>query len=402
MNYQRNSRMSISEKNGEITRFSKSTQAGFKYRTKDRIFYYSTSPLEQERWCNEVINWSIEKEMLYSMKKKDFINISSKINKIAFNDNVEEVVVTLRQKLDTLCVDDKKSILEKYELKITVYKESERLLVCCGGTGSLEKVIHNNDFFQEFKRRLCFYHYPLTEIKFCGIEKVLLSNQATGFLCHEAVGHMAEGDMIDTGSAFYEKLGCKIFDTRVSIVDSGNTPNGAGNIAFDEEGTYATENYIVRSGELVSYLTNKKIAERYGIKNTGNCRSSSWNHPSHIRMTNTYMLKGSKKVDDIIASIDFGIYVVSVTSGNCSLDGSFSIRSNEAYLIRNGRIVERVKRISIDDTVFSVFNNICEIADDSKVCLGSSSCGKGGSIKVDAGGPHILAFMKVDVNYEYI
>ncbi|WDC83338.1 hypothetical protein PL321_11230 [Caloramator sp. mosi_1] len=156
MNYQRNSRMSISEKNGEITRFSKSTQAGFKWKTKDGVLYYSTSPLVQERWCNEVINWSIEKEMLYSMEIKDFINISSKINKIAFNDNVDEVVVTLRQKLDTLCVDDKKSIIEKYELKITVYKDNERLLVCCGGSGPIEEVLRKYDFFKNSREDYAF------------------------------------------------------------------------------------------------------------------------------------------------------------------------------------------------------------------------------------------------------
>lgn len=402
MNYQRNSRVSIIEKNGEIIRFSKCTQGGFKWKEKDGRICYSTSPLVQTGWCDEVINWAIEKEKLYSMDIKDLKDISDKINNIAFKYNVNEVVVTKRQKIETLCVDEKKSIIEKYELKVVVNKDNERLLVCYGGSGPLKEILLNYDYLEEFNKRLYLFQYPLSEIKFTGVVKVLLSNQATGFLCHEAVGHMAEGDMISAGSAFYEKLGCKIFDKRISIVDSGNIPMGAGNILFDDEGTNATENYIIKNGQLVSYLTNKEIAKKYKIKNTGNSRSSSWDQPSHIRMTNTYMLKGDKKLEDIIKLIDFGIYVVSVTCGNCSLDGTFSIKSNEAYLIRHGKMEERVKNVAIEDTVFSVFNNICEIADDSKICLGSSSCGKGGSIKVDAGGPHLLAYMKVDVNYEYI
>lgn len=396
MIYQR--RNSIVIKGNDLTDYKvdRNIVSGFKFHDNNRIIY-STIPVKERKQAIMVLEWAISNEPTFAIKniELEYVDLFQKLKSL-YEGSLEGLI--LRQKIDTLCVDEKMSMLRKYEIKAKMKTEHDKYLICSGGEGALNDVIEKTDFWNEINNQISFYGLSYSNFKYSGKMKVLLGNQATGFLCHEAIGHMAESDLVEKGSAFYGKLGKKLFDKRISILDAGMTDGGAGNISFDEEGTEASCTYIVKDGELNSYLTDRHYAKRFGLNNTGNRRSSSWRNPSNIRMTNTFMDSGKDLVETMISSMDLGIYVKNISSGDCFLDGSFVLRVKEACLIRDGVIEGRLEDVIIEEKVFSIFNSIYAVGDDSRLCLGCSSCGKGGSIKVDAGGPHVLVEANVRVN----
>ena len=377
-------------------KIERNVMSGFKYCNGNRI-YYSTIPIIEKDQAKDDLAWAVSNESTFDVKNIElkYVDLLHKL-KTVYEDSLSSFI--LRQKIETLCVNEKKSMLRKYEIKIKVKNNFDNYLVCSGGEGDLDSVIKRTDLWQEVNDQISFCKLPYSIFKYSGKIKVLLGNQATGFLCHEAIGHMAECDMVEKSSVFNGKLGRKLFDERISVLDSGKTDGGAGNICFDEEGTEAGCTYIVKDGVLNSYLTDKEHAQRFGIKNTGNRRSASWRQPSNIRMTNTFMNSGTDIVENIISSIDLGIYIKNISSGDCFLDGTFLLRAKDACLIRGGVIEGRLADVIVDENVFCVLNSIYAVGNDSKLCLGCSSCGKGGSIKVDAGGPHILVEANVRIN----
>lgn len=396
MIYQRQNSVII--KGNDLTNYKvdRSILNGFKFFDGNRIIY-STIPIRGREKAKIDVEWAVGNERTFALEniELEYVSLLSRL-KAVYEDSLTRL--TLRQKIDTLCVDEKKSMLRKYEIKIKVKNNQDEYLICSGGTGTLNEVIEKTDFWNEINNQTLFYGLPICGFKYSGKMKVLLGNQATGFLCHEVIGHMAESDMVEKGSVFNGQLGRVLFDKRISILDSGKTAWGAGNICFDEEGTDAGCTYIVKDGALNSFLTDKYYARKFGLKNTGNRRSSSWQQPSNIRMTNTFMDSGTDSVENMISSIDFGIYVKNIRSGDCFLDGSFVLRAKEACLIKNGKMEGRLSDVIIDEKVFSIFNSIYSVGDDSRLCLGCSSCGKGGNIKVDAGGPHLIVEANVRVN----
>lgn len=392
--------MILSSIDGNKVITKRNVKGGFKTCSRTKM-YYSTNLDDLTYNTNTVLMNDIiesEKSMTEYGVVEKYKKLYEEISRLIVNRPFDLIV---RRKVETLYVDGQLGTTCKYEFKLSLNINQKKCIVCCGGTGSFYDVLLHSEFKKNILKKMALYTMPMINYKSVHKQYVLLSNQATGFLCHEAIGHMAESDMIGENSAFYDKLGKKLFDQRISIVDDGNVAFGAGNICFDEEGTTPSRNYIIKEGVLNTYLTNEFYASKYGIKNTGNLRSSIWNQPSMIRMTNTFMLDGSENVKDIIKKVKEGIYINDVLSGNCYNNGDVKLYSNEASLIRNGVVVGRLENVTLEDNVFELFNNVIMIGDDSKLCLGSSSCGKGGSIKVDAGGPHVLLNAKVNVGYEY-
>lgn len=398
MIYQRQSELIIRGNNFHKFEISRNIKSGYKCYHDNQILLSSCKC--DENVDDDMVEWAINMERssnLFSIKH-DYLDMLRKIE-TTYKNHLENFI--LRRKLETLCVNDKKSFLEKYEVKAKFSTDAENYFVCTGGTGTLTDIINKTCFWTQLSEKEKFYNLPYCNFKYTGVMKVLFSNQATGFLCHEAIGHMAECDLIEKGSAFRDKLGQNLFDKRICVVDSGRTDYGAGNICFDEEGTDARNTYIIKSGRLNSYLTDNESAKRYHLLNTGNRRSGNWRQLSNIRMTNTYMESGKDSVEDIRGTINFGVYIYSIVSGDCYIDGNFTIRAKEACLIKNGKTQGRFHNVIVNENVFNILNRVYAIGDDSKLCLGCSSCGKGGNIKVDAGGPHILVDANVKINDRY-
>ncbi len=223
-----------------------------------------------------------------------------------------------------------------------------------------------------------------------GLMPVVLGPGWPGILLHEAVGHGLEGDFNRKGtSAFSGKIGQKVSSELCTIVDDGTLPGRRGSLAIDDEGTPGQYNVLVEDGILRGYMQDKLNAGLMGVAPTGNGRRESFAHMPMPRMTNTYMLAGPHDPDDIIASVDKGIYAPNFGGGQVDItSGKFVFSASEAYLIEKGKITTPVKGAMLIGDGPEALTKISMVGNDLKLDSGVGTCGKEGqSVPVGVGQP---------------
>jgi len=223
-----------------------------------------------------------------------------------------------------------------------------------------------------------------------GAMPVVLGPGWPGILLHEAVGHGLEGDFNRKGtSAFCGKVGERVAPEDCTIVDDGTLPNRRGSLAIDDEGTEGQYNVLVENGILRGYMQDKLNARLMGVAPTGNGRRESFAHMPMPRMTNTYMLAGAHAPEDIVASVDKGLYAPNFGGGQVDItSGKFVFSASEAYLIENGKITTPVKGAMLIGDGPEALSRISMIGTDMQLDSGVGTCGKEGqSVPVGVGQP---------------
>jgi TldD protein len=223
-----------------------------------------------------------------------------------------------------------------------------------------------------------------------GTFPVVLGAGWPGVLLHEAVGHGLEGDFNRKGSsAFSGKVGQQVASSVCTIVDDGTLGNRRGSLNIDDEGTAAQYNVLIEKGILKGYMQDKHNAALMGMKPTGNGRRESYAHLPLPRMTNTYMLAGEHKPDDIIKSVKKGIYAPNFSGGQVDItSGKFVFTSSEAYLIENGEITTPVKGATLIGSGPEAMQKVSMVGNDLQLDAGVGVCGKDGqSVPVGVGQP---------------
>jgi TldD protein len=223
-----------------------------------------------------------------------------------------------------------------------------------------------------------------------GMMPVVLGPGWPGILLHEAVGHGLEGDFNRKGtSAFSGRVGERVASELCTIVDDGTIVNRRGSLAIDDEGTPGQYNVLVENGILRGYMQDKLNARLMGVEPTGNGRRESFAHIPMPRMTNTYMLAGEHDPNEIIASVDKGLYAPNFGGGQVDItSGKFVFSANEAYLIENGKLGAPVKGAMLIGDGPDVLSQISMVGSDLKFDSGVGTCGKEGqSVPVGVGQP---------------
>ena len=223
-----------------------------------------------------------------------------------------------------------------------------------------------------------------------GMMPVVLGPGWPGILLHEAVGHGLEGDFNRKGtSAFSGRVGEKVASELCTIVDDGTLQNRRGSLAVDDEGTPGQYNVLVENGVLKGYMQDKLNAGLMGVAPTGNGRRESYAHMPMPRMTNTYMLAGPHDHDDIIASVDKGLYAPNFGGGQVDItSGKFVFSASEAYLIENGKVTTPVKGAMLIGDGPEVLTRISMVGNNLELDTGVGTCGKEGqSVPVGVGQP---------------
>ena len=211
-----------------------------------------------------------------------------------------------------------------------------------------------------------------------------------GVIFHEACGHSLEASSVAYGrSQFAGKLGQQIANEKVTAIDDGTIPGAWGSINIDDEGTPARKNVLIENGVLKSYMIDKFNGRRMGMESTGNARRQSYAYTPTSRMTNTYIAPGTDKNEDIIASIEFGLYAASMGGGSVNpVTGEFNFSVNEGYLIRDGKICEPVRGAALVGKGSDVIQNIDMVGTD--LDMGQGMCGSSsGSVPTNVGQPLI-------------
>ena len=219
-----------------------------------------------------------------------------------------------------------------------------------------------------------------------GVMPVAIDNGFGGVIFHEACGHSLEATGVAYGrSQFAGKLGQKIANEKVTAIDDGTIPGAWGSINFDDEGTPAQRNVLIEKGVLKSYMIDKFNGRRMGLPSTGNARRQSYAYTPTSRMTNTYIAPGTDKNEDIIASIEYGLYCKEMGGGSVNpVTGEFNFAVREGYLIRNGQICEPVRGASLVGKGSQVIQDIDMVGTDLE--MGQGMCGSSsGSIPTNVG-----------------
>lgn len=223
-----------------------------------------------------------------------------------------------------------------------------------------------------------------------GTMTVVLGPGWPGVLLHEAVGHGLEGDFNRKGtSAFAGRLGERVAAPGVTVVDNGTLPGRRGSLNMDDEGTRSQNTVLIEDGVLRGFMQDKLNARLMGVAPTGNGRRESYAHLPMPRMTNTYMLAGDKGPEEIIASVQKGLYAVNFGGGQVDItSGKFVFSASEAYLIENGRIGRPVKGATLIGNGPDVLSRVSMIGNDLELDQGVGTCGKEGqSVPVGVGQP---------------
>lgn len=223
-----------------------------------------------------------------------------------------------------------------------------------------------------------------------GTMKVVLGPGWPGVLLHEAIGHGLEGDFNRKGtSAFSGRIGEKVASPLCTVVDDGTLSQRRGSLNLDDEGTPSQCTMLIENGVLKGYMQDKLNARLMGVPVTGNGRRESYAHLPLPRMTNTYMLPGKHTPEEIIASVDYGLYAVNFGGGQVDItSGKFVFSASEAYLIENGKVSYPVKGATLIGNGPDVLTRVTMVGNDLKLDEGVGTCGKDGqSVPVGVGQP---------------
>lgn len=221
---------------------------------------------------------------------------------------------------------------------------------------------------------------------------VVLGPGWPGVLLHEAIGHGLEGDFNRKGSsAFSGRIGERVASPGCTVVDNGTLPQRRGSLNVDDEGTPTQSTVLIEKGILRGYIQDKLNARLMGAQPTGNGRRESYAHLPMPRMTNTYMLAGPYAPEEIIATVQKGIYAVNFAGGQVDItSGKFVFSACEAYLIENGKITRPVKGATLIGNGPEILTKVTMVGNDLKLDSGIGVCGKEGqSVPVGVGQPTI-------------
>ena len=223
-----------------------------------------------------------------------------------------------------------------------------------------------------------------------GSMTVVLGPGWPGVLLHEAVGHGLEGDFNRKGtSAFAGRIGERVAAPGCTVVDDGTLPGRRGSLNIDDEGVPTQNTVLIENGVLKGFMQDRLNARLMGVASTGNGRRESYAHLPMPRMTNTYMLPGKLGPEEIISSVDRGLYAVNFGGGQVDItSGKFVFSASEAYLIERGRVTRPVKGATLIGNGPDVLTRVSMVGNDLQLDPGIGTCGKEGqSVPVGVGQP---------------
>lgn len=342
---------------------------------------------------------------LQSIDDSQKISLLHSINAHArkIDPRVKQVIVSLAGSHNVILYIDSEGTfaadirpLVRLNVNVIVEDKGRRENASCGGGGRFG--------YQEFFRDGLGLSYATGAVREAlinldavnapaGVMPVVLGNGWPAVLLHEAVGHGLEGDFNRRKSSTYTgRIGQRVASDQCTIVDDGTIPLRRGSLNIDDEGVPAQCTTLIENGILKGYMQDKLNARLMGTKSTGNGRRESYAYMPMPRMTNTYMLPGKYSPQEIISSVEKGLYAVSFAGGQVDItSGKFVFTTSEAYLIEKGKITRPVRAATLIGNGPDVMNKVSMVGNDLELDRGIGVCGKDGqSVPVGVGQPTLL------------
>ena len=338
---------------------------------------------------------------LISLSREDKIALLQEVEQAAraMDTRVQQVIVSLVAALDTVMVaatdgtlagDVRPLVRMNVHVIVEQNGRREQGSAGAGGRTTLDFFLHDRgtNLAREAVRQ-ALVNLDAIDAP-AGSMPVVLASGWPGVLLHEAIGHGLEGDFNRKGSsAFSGRLGERVAAAGCTVVDDGTLAERRGSLSIDDEGTPTQCTTLIENGILKGYMQDKMNARLMGMAPTGNGRRESFAHLPMPRMTNTYMLPGEHAPEDIIASVDKGIYAVNFGGGQVDItSGKFVFSASEAYLIDKGKLGAPVKGVTLIGNGPDVLTRVSMVGNDLALDAGVGVCGKEGqSVPVGVGQP---------------
>jgi len=430
---QENRNVSISMVNGNVMGNSKSASGGVSARVyKEGVWGFASSPEISDENIRKVVEEATGNALFLHGKEnsgkaplpdgetvkidRDFSTNKERMSQKEIIDFLHEIDSYLVEKFDKVSsrtvvistLDMEKSLItstgtESYSMVprtiLHVVMSSERdgenveLYKVFGGFGQVEDHLESkSEFFNELDiqyRQLLDKSegiYPEAGIKEC-----ILSADLAGILAHEAIGHTTEADTVLGGSIAADHMGEIIASPLITLIDYANEVSGKlcpVPVFVDDEGSVAKDTVIIEDGVLKSFMHNKESASHFNVKPTGNARAYDFSDEPLIRMKNTAIKPGTSKLEDMIASIDDGYYLMKSSNGQADSTSEFMFGIVLGYEIKNGKLGKAIKDTTISGVAFDVLKSVTMVSDDM-VWSSGGMCGKKQMIPVGMGGPAV-------------
>jgi TldD protein len=230
-----------------------------------------------------------------------------------------------------------------------------------------------------------------------GVRDVVLAPDLAGILAHEAVGHVAEGDLVLGGSVARDRLGQEVASPLVTIVDFARTAMGAPcpvPVWTDDEGSAAEDVVIVDRGVLRAFMHGKETALMIDAAPTGNARAFAFSDEPLVRMRNTAILPGSSRLEEMLASVPSGYYLMSPRNGEADTTSEFTFAVSQGYEIKDGKLGRALRDTTVSGVAFEMLKTVSMVSGDMD-WSSWGMCGKKQSIPVGLGGPAIKCRLMV-------
>ncbi|WP_230742524.1 TldD/PmbA family protein [Methanooceanicella nereidis] len=219
---------------------------------------------------------------------------------------------------------------------------------------------------------------------------VIADPELTGVFAHEAVGHASEGDLVTTGNSCFEnKIGEKIGNSIVTIKDDATIPGLFGSYVYDDEGVRTRTKVLIKDGILNEFILSRETAKKLNMEPNGGARAESYHGRPLVRMSNTFIERGDSSFREMLEETRHGVYLKGTRGGQVNTSqGYFQFNAQEAYLIEDGELKTPLRDVSLSGHTLEILSLIDMVGED--LSLGHAGlCGKGQTVPVGDGGPHI-------------
>ena len=352
----------------------------------NKKYYEDLNPIEEKsqnskiKILNEVNNYIRSKGDIVSQVTACFLGEHKEIEIIRSN---SEVLKDVRP-------------LVRFNVSVVLEKngKKETGVYGIGGRQSYDEYLKNENW-----KHVCDEAFRIADVNLkskpapAGEMKVVLGPGWPAILIHEAIGHGLEGDFNrKKTSAFHNLMGQRVASEGVTIVDDGTLNLRRGSLTIDDEGTPTENTVLIENGILKNFMQDRLNARLMNTKSTGSGRRESYKHVVLPRMRNTMMLSGKYSQDEMIRSVDKGIFAVSFGGGQVDItSGKFVFNCTEAYEINNGKIGSPIKGATLIGDGPSILKEVSMVGNDMKLDPGIGTCGKAGQgVPVGVAQPSIL------------
>ncbi len=339
---------------------------------------------------------------LHSLGNEDKIDLLRRLDQLARQSDprVEQVIVSLAGTYEVILIATQEGALHadvrplvRLNVSVIMVQNGRREQGSAGGGGRTDYRL-----FLEEGRAEGYVSEAIRQAQVnleageapAGSMTVVLGSGWPGVLLHEAIGHGLEGDFNRKGtSAFSGRIGEQVASPLCTVVDDGTLAGRRGSLNLDDEGTPTGHTVLIEKGMLKGYLHDRLNARLMNSAPTGNGRRESYAYAPIPRMTNTYMLAGPHTPEEIIASVEKGLYAKNFGGGQVDItSGKFVFSASEAYWIEHGRITRPVKGATLIGNGPDVLTRVSMVGNDLELDPGVGTCGKDGqSVPVGVGQP---------------